>query len=93
MPCKRIRLSTRGDEDLENKIDKLIITDSLAAGFEYEFAEMVHLKKREGFGELLEMLKNNQFDLKKYKLVIFMLGRADIWDDEVLFRVTVQALT
>ena len=49
------------------------------------------MKKRDGFGELLEMLRAGSIDLKGIKIVVFMLGRADIWDNEVMFRLNVQA--
>ena len=87
---KRIRLSAIED-DLEPPVDKIIFTDFLAAGFGYQAASVVTLKKREGFGELLDMLREKKFELKEMKICILMIGRADIWDNEVMFRLNAQS--
>ena len=61
----------------------LVFIDSLAARFVFEDAGVFPCSRAEGFGQLAQKLQ--QITVRGYKLIILLLGRADVWETDKVF--------
>ena len=56
--------------------------DGLAAGFSFQGASVIVMKKNEGFGRLAMLLKDGIISVRGYKAVFILLGQGEVWDTD-----------
>ena len=63
----------------------VVFIDGLAAGFVFEDARVYLFSKAEGYPELALKLHRKEISVRGYKLIVVLLGRADVWDTDRKF--------
>ena len=67
------------------------MADSIVNGLELMGADVVILHAQDGFTEVGEKIDQHVIKVSGYKIVILMLGRADLWETDKTFREAVAA--
>ena len=63
----------------------MVFTDGNATGLQIEKAIVINLGPQEGFAELADMIAKDRYRLIGYKVVVFLIGRADFWIEDTTF--------
>ena len=63
----------------------LVLVDGLAAGFVFDNARIFLCSRAEGFAQLAMKVRDQQITVCGYKLIILLLGRADVWETDKVF--------
>ena len=67
----------------------LVIVEHIAKDFTFPGADVFLLQAQDGFAEVAESIKTSQIKISGYKVIILLLGRADLWAPDRDFRVGV----
>ena len=65
--------------------DILIFMDGLATDLRFDDARIIFLAHNQGFGELAIKIKNRDYAVQGFKLIILMVGRGNAWDPNRVF--------
>ena len=68
-----------------HKHDVFIFTEYMASRLQVDGATVFLLRQQEGFKEVFELIKNGKIELQGFKIVILLMGRADLWISDDLF--------
>ena len=72
--------------------DILLIVDGLARDITLEGTWVILMSKTEGFHELAMKLKQQDFTVRLYKVIILLIGRGNVWDTDKRFFAGVEAV-
>ena len=62
------------------RADTLIIVDEMARKLKFPSTSVFVLKTQEGLKEVCELISSEKLDVRKYRFVVLLCGRADLWE-------------
>ena len=64
----------------------LLIVDAMAAKLTFENGDVFSLHSQEGFQEVGTLIKEEKLRVRKYKFIVLLFGRADLWEPDPTFK-------
>ena len=78
-------------EQLEEENDFLLVVENLARNMTFPRGAIVPMQAQDGFAEFAEMVKSDKIVVSKFKVIILLIGRGDLWTSDKDFRLGVAA--
>ena len=71
--------------------DTLILVDGMAALMTFDDSHVFTLHCQEGYAEVASLITEGKLEVKGYKFIVLLVGRADLWETDKSFKVGVNA--
>ena len=66
--------------------ETLTLVENLAGEFQWDGASVFKLQSQEGFKEVAELINSGRLDVRGYKFIVLLFGRADLWELDKYFK-------
>ena len=74
---------------VHNAAQILIIADGMAGNLMMDHATVFTLQMQEGYSEVATLLRERKLSVSRFKVIVLLLGRADLWEADHRFKLGV----
>ena len=72
-----------------NTAELLIVADGVAGNLMMDHTTVFTLQLQEGFAEVATLIRDKKLSVTRYKVIILLMGRADLWEADHKFKLEV----